>query len=455
MKYTNGIISLLLTLFYGVTASAQNNMNSPYSSYGLGELGTADHAVFSALGNANISYIDSSTINFYNPAAYNALAKGSPLFSSGISVRLANFTENGTSSFSTNYNINHFALAFPVKDHFGLAFGIKPFASRNYAFSTSTFVGSDSIIYRYAGKGGVNELFLGLSSDILKFEKIRLSVGANLGFLFGELSNTRMSAMASNFSEFAGIITYAGGVNYKTHEINTFHMDLGAYFTYQINRKHRILLAATYDPSQQLKSTYSNTLFYATQIDNPASYDTVTHFNERTSITTAPSLNLGMNYTMYFPPDERTNGKLNSELSLHVNYAMADWTRFNDPADSNVLNAASKFQLGLQYSPERDVLKNAKITKFHHRMKYRVGYYTCQLPYHVLNEQVTDRGITAGLGFPIVIQNSLSAVNLGFTYGTRGVSDPAGLQENYYGINFGITIAPGNADKWFRKPKLN
>jgi Na+/phosphate symporter len=93
-------------------------------------------------------------------------------------------------------------------------------------------------------------------------------------------------------------------------------------------------------------------------------------------------------------------------------------------------------------------------SKFYHRIKYRAGIYQFTLPNQTNNEQVTDFGTTFGFGIPIVVQNSLSSINLGVTIGKRGIADSQAFREQYYGINLGFSIAPGT-DKWFVKRKLN
>ena len=86
-------------------------------------------------------------------------------------------------------------------------------------------------------------------------------------------------------------------------------------------------------------------------------------------------------------------------------------------------------------------------------MKYRIGIYQINLPYQTNNKQIVDFGTTFGFGIPVVVQNSLSSINLGFTFGKRE-GEKNGFREQYYGINIGVLIAPGS-DRWFVKRKLN
>jgi hypothetical protein len=115
----------------------------------------------------------------------------------------------------------------------------------------------------------------------------------------------------------------------------------------------------------------------------------------------------------------------------------------------------SKLSVGVQFIPESEFKINTATTNIFARIRYRAGYYQYTLPYSANGEQVTDFGTTFGFGIPVSIQKSLSSINFGFSIGQRGVSDQQQLSEKYYGINLGITIAPGASEKWFRKRKLN
>lgn len=454
MQYIKQLFSVasLLLVF---AAAAQNQVNSPYSAYALGDMGPAGNGAFSAIGGANLAFIDSTQLNFDNPASYNAMANGIPLFSTGVSGRMITLSENGSQSSRTTYDVQHFALAFPVWKHFGLGIGLKPFATRNYELNSGMSLGADSMIYKYKGRGDVNELFLGVSTDLLKMGGTRLAVGANFGYLFGELSNVRMSGLYADSVQFAGSWTYPGGVSEKQLRLNAFHLELGMYLTQRFNAKHKTSLAFVYDPKQALMTRYSDALYYASQIDNRNTYDTVSISYGSARMESAAKWSLGLQHAWTFPAAEKKSGKLNTELAFFASYTTQNWETFVSPVDSSALNNSSIIRFGLQYSPEKEILKNAKITKFHQRMNYRLGYYSGSMPVSIGGKQIPYSGFSLGFGFPIVIQNSLSSLNLALNYGMRGNSDPSSLMERSYGVHLGITIAPGSAEKWFRKSKLN
>jgi hypothetical protein len=450
-------LSIALFIFLlGKVAFAQSiTSNSPYSSFGLGEYGGLDHAVFSGIGNSNITLQDSMVLNFNNPSSYNTLAKGQPLFSLGLSSRLSNYSENGVKDFGSITGIQHFALAFPFAKNFGIAFGLKPYSRRGYEFSSRVKIDDDSIYYSYGGSGSINEAFMGFSANVLNFKGARLSLGGNAGFLFGAVTNTRKAGIIESGITDNG---YSGGVSTKSLRAKSFHYEVGLSYEQRINEKHLLGLYAVIDPHQKINGSYEDGLFYTGNINFGNGYDTLSYNDTLTgNVTNIPTYTVGLKYTLSGKGRKGQTNELNSEVSFHLTYSMSDWSKYEDNFDPHFTNTflnTQKYTFGVQYTPETDFINKRVSTKFFHRVRYRVGTYYFTLPYETNGQQVTDFGTTFGFGFPIAIQKTLSSINLGFSVGNRGTSDSQDLKEQYYGINIGVSIAPGT-DRWFRKRKLN
>ncbi len=89
MKMIKKII-VVLSIFFSLTSSGQEQTSSPYSSYGLGEIkykGTTDVKALGGLGIAG----DSININLLNPASYSK-------------IKLISFAVGGTTSFTNIQN---------------------------------------------------------------------------------------------------------------------------------------------------------------------------------------------------------------------------------------------------------------------------------------------------------------------------------------------------------------
>ncbi|MBL4863003.1 MAG: hypothetical protein JKY09_08315, partial [Crocinitomicaceae bacterium] len=295
---------------------------------------------------------------------------------------------------------------------------------------------------------------IGFSTDIIQLKDTRFALGANAGYLFGGTSNTRKSALYTT-SDFV-----PGGVGTKIINVNSFHYELGGYLTHDFNKNHSLGLSAVLEPLQKINAEYEEALYYSTDIDNPNAYDTLSFIKKDRNdgkLTNIPTYSYGLNYIWRAMDKEGKAKEKHPEVSLHFTYSTSDWSKFENTFDSDTTSFlnTSKITFGVQFIPEADFSSSSATTKFYNKIRYRAGFYQYTLPYTANGAQVKDFGTTFGIGIPVAIQKSLSSINVGFSAGRRGVSDKQLLNENYYGINLGITIAPGEAEKWFRRRKLN
>lgn len=440
----------LFLLLFVVNVNSQKTTNSPFSSYGLGEFGGMEHSSFTGIGNSTITYFDSTTLNFYNPSTYNTLAEGQPLFSFGISSKLSFYEENGVSQIKSNAFLEHFAMAFKIKNHFGLAFGMKPFSRKGYSMSENVLVGGDTIENTYSGFGGTNQVFMGLSSNLIKYKNTTLSFGSNLSYLFGTSTNERTSHLVD-----ANAVNIYGGIEWNSLRVNSFYYDLGFHFRQVIDTNHQLTVTAVIEPGQNLNVTKDEYLFYGL-INDPEQYDTLGYTTGQKGVIGLPTTSsFGVNYCFWFSDLKNNNTIRNSELSFHSSFTSTDWSRFTNSFGTSGLLPSSKFSVGLQYSPERKILDNATSASFFETVRYRAGYYYSTLPYSYQGTQLKDFGATVGFGIPILVQKSLSSINIGFSFGKRETGTSNAFNEKYIGINFGLTLAPGNFERWFRKAKLD
>ena len=454
----NKILSNLLICFSFVAviilqgfSYSQITSTSPYSSYGLGQRDGMDHAAFAGLGTTTVTYFDSTMLNFFNPATYNTLAKGQPLFSTGVSSRLSWYNDSVTKSFSKAIVLNHFSMGFSFAKHFGLAFGLKPFSRRGYQFTTKDLLVTDSIQHTYIGSGSTSEVFLGLSTNVLKTKNYQISVGGNIGYVFGTLTNERRSNI---------IGSTAGGVDQKTLKINSLHYELGFFYKHKINEKNTFVFSGVIEPSQKFSASQSSNLYYSKFIDNSTSYvklDSVATKSGDLIIT--PTTTLGINYIFSFKDLTKKKQERNSEISMHASYSITNWkdspTTFSgielNPGNINT----NKLTVGLQYTPEKAFLGQSSKSNPFETIRYRFGYYQYTLPMLINSKTLIDKGLTIGFGIPIRIQKSLSSVNIGATYGKRGDGTSSVLNEKYLGVNISVIFAPASFERWFVKRKLD
>ena len=445
MRHTLSLFFIAFLLgIYG-----QSSTKDPISFYGIGERATGSHSIYNALGKNNFNFFDSTQLNFFNPASYSTMSSGNTLFSLDITSRLSRFEQGPTSELNGNALVEHFAIGFKMKKSMGLAFGLRPFSTRGYSFSEKQFTGTDTLEYTYSGSGGIQNLFLGFSYAVVNNKKTKLALGANASYLFGNVNNQRKSLLIDpNTSQ--------GGLSYAIFQMRAFHYEIGTFFRQTIAKNQQLLLSAVIEPSQNYKTSYNEELYAASNINNPSTYDTLIYNQTSGTLNVGLSYKLGISYLFSLPNWERKTRLLHPGLNVMVSYAYYGAVQ---PRIGSLttwpLTDYDKFSFGLQFNPELKIAENFTNLKTLEKFSYRLGFYQQTLPYLLNNSQYFDRGLTFGLGIPILAQQSLSSVNIAFQFGQRGVNETSALKESYLGINFGLIVSPSSFDKWFRKRKLD
>ena len=271
------------------------------------------------------------------------------MFSLGVSSRLSTYTEGSYSSFSPVTSIQHFAFGLSFQRYFGLAFGVQPYSRRGYSFTTGAFVDTDSMAYSYDGSGSISKAFMGFSSDIIHFDSTRLSVGINAGYLFGNVTNSRKAQLYGSTAK-------DGGVGLKTYDVRSFHYDIGMYFKHQFNPNHELGLYATLDPLQNMKSTYTEEIYFASDINDPNTYTDTNYYNysETGRLTNAPKMTLGLSYVYRLKDNNKSQHKLHPEIGLYASYSMTNWSKYENTfdSDSSTFLNTSKLSVGFQFIHE-------------------------------------------------------------------------------------------------------
>ncbi|SFT67681.1 hypothetical protein SAMN05216474_1727 [Lishizhenia tianjinensis] len=445
-------ILVLIAVCLAPFLRAQTNASSPYSSLGVGETSFFGGSYFQSLGGASVAIIDSSQTNFYNPSSYASIAKGLPLFSMGVDYRSTTLTD-GVNEGNLSYgNITHFSLVIPFADRFGLGFGIRPFSRVGYDVNDAEVVNGDSIFYEYKGSGGIQQVFGGLSANLIATKKHVLGVGVNGNFLFGYTQNYSRAYRVVSTSEIGSYID--DRLNYRGYTY-----DLGLNYSFKPNSKHKITIGATYTPSQQISVAQNRYDVFFTSYNNTGTYDTLYGNPDVEGTTTlASSYKLGFTYSFTPELDSTKSRRLKPEFLLTAEYNADSWSEYSRTlggvADVNTLFDASSYRVGFQYRPHRIAAERKTVANYFERMSYRVGIYSSTLPMAVNGTQLSEFGTSFGLGLPVVLNRAVSSINLGVTYGQRGNGNINTIQENFWGINFGVNLSPGY-DRWFRKYKYD
>ena len=113
-KKTKNIISLVLFLSTVGFSHAQNQLSSPYSRFGLGELSKRTSLSSVSMGGIAYAYQSATAVNFSNPAAYVGYDSISALIDAAFSYKYHQLQDNRTKQQGGTIEFDYLALGLSL-----------------------------------------------------------------------------------------------------------------------------------------------------------------------------------------------------------------------------------------------------------------------------------------------------------------------------------------------------
>jgi hypothetical protein len=437
MTYTKHIIATILIAILPLISFAQNGINSPYSRYGFGILADRSMGFNKGMGGVAMGFRDGQSINVANPASYSAVDSLTALFDLGLSLYNANFKMGNLQSNAKNSSFDYFAFHFRAAKGIGIAVGVLPYSNINYNFSsTPKQLGNTENItssQSFTGEGGLHQVFIGTGVEIFK----PLSLGFNLSYLYGSYTHS----MSNTFNE-----TNIYSVQRKyTADINTYMVDLGLQYTFEINKKDKITLGAAYSLGHDINDTAIRT----TSSTNNGTYSD--------SITNAFQLPHSLSAGITYSHGTKWNVGADFELQKWNDVKFPTQTDNNDyTATTGTLNDKMKIALGASYTPS-DISSN-----YFNRITYKLGGYYSK-SYANADASISTKpyefGLSAGVTLPISSRHlwyNIPKLNISFQWVHANIPYLSTshmqqkLKENYLKLCLGLTFS----ERWFYKWKV-
>lgn len=416
-------------LIQTIHSQAQTNTTSPYSRYGLGDLFNSYHGQFQGMGGTSIAIRSADHINFYNPASYSTFDSLTFIFESGLHSRLSRYESGLNSRTNSEINFSYLAAGFRINKYWSASFGLLPYSSVGYQIETLNqilFPDGDFQIFStaYTGAGGINQVYLGQSFRLLK----NLSLGVNVNYLFGSINHSKIV----NFLETNGSTSqqYFNTKYINKLIVSDFDFDLGLQYEQKINAKNALIFGLTYQTDQSLRAFQSE---FIEKANSAGLVDTLLNTDhEAGSIDLPAKLGVGLSYYT------------SEKLLISAEYQMQDWSKALFLGAQDSLANSNRMALGIEYLPNaRNILSTWA------RTKYRLGGYYSNTYLSFNNNQLTDYGISFGIGMPV--SRSKSIINFNVVLGTKGTLKSNLIRENYGLLSISLSLH----DIWFLKRKFD
>ena len=395
------------------------SQTSPFSRYGIGELGNNGSGRNSAMGRTGIGLRSPNYLNNMNPASYSAIDTLSFLFDGGISGKLQRLNLDGDETQHSKIDFDYFAFGFPIARFLFTSVGLRPMSNNDYHFVESDNVSRTTAI----GSGNISNLYGGIGLKLTE----AFSIGAHVNYLFGDTRNTYVKSFAPGDRLF--------GEKTEAH-ISDILLDFGAQYSFNINN-NKLVVGGIFTPKTKINGNITRIIGEGDLYDDD-NFIVIPNVEDHTVSAKSTEMPMGFGVGVSYV--------INNKITLAADYSTKKWGDVNlssgkinlgETADANYYSA------GLEWVPNERTG-----TKYFERVRYRAGVHYAN-DYIILNgNQVTDMGVSFGFGFPLRRTNT--SVNVAFDLGTKGTSEKGISKETYGKLSLNFTLH----EYWFMKSRI-
>ena len=354
MLKINRLLITIVLIFIGLPLAAQNNTNSPYTRFGYGDLGDRSFGAGRAMGGVGYGLRSPKQINPMNPASYSCMDSLTFLFDFGVAGQLSWFDDGNSRQHDINGNLEYIALQFPVH--------------RRIAF--------------------LSDLYGGISIDLWKK---RLAVGANFGFLFGNITHEQVVLMSS---EGTGAYNTSRSQELRIRDIK---MDFGIQYTHPFSRTESVTLGFVFSPKNSLNAdSYQLTQSYTSSGSDSEIIQSDTIRNRAFGLPN--SYGVGLSYVKQ------------NKLTLAVDFSYEDWGKMLYFGERDNFKNRYRVAAGVEYIP--DYMRNSYFGRIRYRAGVHYGNSYLRMNRTDANpsgDSYNEIGASIGFGFPLIDLNMLKS----------------------------------------------
>lgn len=386
-----------LTMCVVIGANAQN-MNSPYSVYGVGDIQNTWSDRSSGMGYTSMALTSTpGSLLSKNPASIVGLERSLAqvdLSLVGKSVTYAGNPINSTNNTSRDMTIKRFSLSSKLSGHWASSVGFIPFSYVNYSFTgQKTIEGSEgSYSAQYEGNGGLNHVFWTNAFSIGK----NLALGVRSSFIFGSINQTETMA-----GESLAVPVISEVKDYY----NNFRFELGSLYNAKLSKNWKLSLGGKVTSKSDLRSEQTLTITEgATVVEKDKLIGTST-------FTLPVSWDAGIALT--------NKGR----RTFTVDYSSQQWDGLNKGNSTYSMVNSQRLSAGVQFSNQ--LQRWGMVAEKNY---FQAGVFTGQSYLRVRNQPINEFGVTAGYGGYL---NRGLSYGLAIEGGRRGTTLSGLVRENY------------------------
>jgi len=422
-------IFVLSFISVGYFLNAQSLSNSPYATYGIGDVKYDNTIETSSMGGISTAFISdfSSNFNFGNPANNSNFEL--------TSIKLEATNENNY--FKTDYNntkstkhstyLSNISIAFPISSKIKMGFLYQPYSSKSYEV-VHTETQLDGTVYgnRFKGSGTLNTAQLALSYKI----NSQFAVGARANYYFGNLYD--LNEFSTSTAELIN--------GYETkNSIKNFNFTLGtSYQSIDTRNDHKLTIGATatFGNTSNMTTNYINSTYFYSDVDIKGGEKIIDQKSTSSNNLLPLQASLGVGYGS--ENEWFVSGQIDYKKGESISY----FGNTFDYQDSYRISA------GGWYLPNYNNFRS-----YFSRIVYRYGAFYEKGSLEIAGNSINKFGISGGVMLPFKTSSitRMSGLEIGVEVGKRGTLKNNLINQNFVNLKVGFNFA----DRWFRKQLYN
>jgi|GEM_PF-930844 hypothetical protein len=425
------LLSLLLVCFVFSNEKAKaQNVSSPYSILGIGDVDTRNYGRYFSEGGTSLARRDAPAYNTSNPAALTSLPNKVMNFDVSLSGRIASFqmpvvdTAAGTSK---DFVFKRLAIAFKVSKTTAFAIGFKPYSTVNYQFASSQAVLSgNTVLTRLTdGSGGISQIYFSIGRKIGKNAnsdtKDNLSIGATASYLFGSINQLTqytviglpINITQQNTNSYYGA-SLQGGIQYYTPIASA--------------RKWKYKIGLTATAYSSLRGQY------------------ITGYVDSNNIGVTPipqTVQDGQVFKMPYDAGLGFAATFNNSFTYSFDVNYYDWPSQTVKYNNSSTTPALRVSAGIEYSKKITYFNNPSFERY-----FLAFGASAQNSYILVNGNYLKE-YAGSIGGGYNLSGSLSLTG-GIEFGVRGDLNAQQIRENYTNVVIGLTFK----NSWYGTKKF-
>ncbi|WP_407481194.1 hypothetical protein [Elizabethkingia meningoseptica] len=418
---------VLALIALGTGLSAQSIGNSPYATFGLGDVKYNNDLNISSMGGISAAYISDFTnsFNFSNPAANFNLELTS----------LRGQITNENSFYKSDYNnysktkhsnyLSNISVAIPLSSKVKFGLGYQPYSSKTYNILTVKDIGTEGNqqANSFRGEGTISTVEAALAYQVIP----GLGLGLRTNFYFGKVSDIE-EVTFKNAELTNGYQT--------TNKVKSFNFTLGAVYQHKTSTDHKITAGATYQFGNggTMESMYTNSTYFYSGA-NRQNVDIIEEKMSKSKNLIPQVFTAGIGYGR----DARwfASAQLDYTKGRTINYIGQPF-QYQD---------SYKVSAGGWFVPDANDFRS-----YFSRVIYRYGAFYEKGGLNINGKDINAYGLSLGANFPIKPSlGSFSSIDFAVELGKRGTVQNNLVQQGFINLKFGFNFA----DRWFIKNLYN